>query len=140
MFKYKRILSTILIIVYVLSGTHGTVFQCQSGDHKHAEHHSHDDACKSDSQIITISHIIYHSVVHYIGHLSHDHESCLESPHVVKQTEKKVANNYSALTAIVSFNFKELTFSVKAQLYQETCHFTDSYLKYISLRGPPTVV
>ena len=81
MFKYKRILSSFLIIVYVLSGTHGTVLQCQSGDHQHTEHHTHDDACKSDSQLITVSHNIYHSVVHFIVHLSHDHESCLESPH-----------------------------------------------------------
>lgn len=144
MFKYKRILSSFLIIVYVLSGAHGTVFQCQSGDHKHAEHHSHehhshDDVCKSDSQLITVSHNIYHSVIHFIDHLSHDHESCLESSHVVKQT-KKIVNSYPALTAIIPLNLKELSFSVKAQLNEVKCHFTDAYLQYTSLRGPPTVV
>lgn len=136
---FKRILSILLLSIYVLSSTHGATLHCQDSDHQHDKHnhdnHSHEQHEGSDQ--ISISHSIFHSVVHFIEHLAHDHDSCLE----ILFVDNDNSNNYNSGLALFRPNrlmFSEFTIKTFSNSIENA--YSNIYLVHSLLRGPPAIV
>lgn len=134
--NFKKILSFILLSIYVLSSTHGAVTHCHDSNHDHTEHsHDHDD--HEGSPQISVSHGILHSVVHFIEHLAHSYDSCLDI--LVVDTDN--SNNHNSDVAILWIERLKLTeFAIISYASVTTTRYTHIYLIHSSLRGPPSIV
>ncbi|MFT4565062.1 MAG: hypothetical protein ACJA1A_002639 [Saprospiraceae bacterium] len=135
---FRRILSLFLLSIYVLSGAHGAIVQCEDSNHQHEKHnheHSHDHHEGNDE--ISVSHSIIHSVVHFIEHLAHDHDNCIK----VLVVDNDNSNNYNSDIAAFRSECKRiLTFTIKNYPNSKRNGYSSVYLVHSSLRGPPAIV
>lgn len=133
---FKKLLSFFLLSIYVLTSAHGAKLHCQDNNHKHAEH-SHDHHHHHDhdgSHLISVSHVLFHSVVHFIEHLAHSHDSCLK----VLVVDNDNSNNYNFDIAVLWTNrIKFSEFNLKCYSYSIINGYSNVYLINSSLRGPP---
>ena len=139
--NFKKILSFILLSIYVLSSTHGAVTHCHDSNHDHTEHshdhHSHDHDDHEGSPQISVSHGILHSVVHFIEHLAHSHDSCLD----ILVVDNDNSNSYNSTVAVLWNEPLDLPEStLKSYPYSAFTRYTHIYLIHSSLRGPPSIV
>ena len=141
---YRKILSHLLLTLYVISGAHGAVTHCHDSSHEHVEHsHGHEDHDHDGEEISflhSVTHEITHSFAHFIEHAGNDHECC-DIALLVEVDTVKTASSPNAILAIIwkptsKFLLKQNT----CKTYYLTEHYKEIFLSLSSLRGPPTIV
>ena len=138
----NNIRSYILLILYVLSGTHGALNHCNDSSHKHIEHsHNHDHHEEEISFLHSVTHSIIHSVAHLIEHSANDHDCCNIAALMVEVDTVNTANTTntevaSILKPRIKFLFKQN--GCKEQYIAD--HYKQIFLSLSSLRGPPSIV
>lgn len=140
----KNIQSYLLLILYVLSGTHGAAVHCHDSDHSHLEHsHNHEGHHHEGEEISflhSVTHDFIHSIAHFIEHSANDHDCCDKALMVGFDTVK-ISNSFNS--AIATTCKQKSKFHLK-QNRCKTGYIADPYiqifLSYSSLRGPPSIV
>lgn len=145
---YRKILSYLLLTLYVISGAHGAVTHCHDSSHEHVEHshshehhdydHDHDGA--RISFLHSLTHEILHVVAHFIEHSLNDHECC-NIALLVEVDTVKTASATNGISAIIwkstsKFPLKQNT----CKTYYLTDHYKEIFLCLSSLRGPPSIL
>ena len=144
MFKYKIILSYLLISVYVLSALHGAVDHCQDIGHNHVAHNhgheGHDHGEDDISFIHSVTHELIHSVSHLIEHSSHKHDCCDETL-MTNVNNVKNSLSFNAIIGIIENSIsQDYPIINKCQTLYFPDHYKEIYLSCASQRGPPSIV
>ena len=136
---FKKILSYLLISIYALSSAHGAIPHIYDNNHQHEEHnhHSHNHSEHEENPLIQVSHVIFHSVVHFIETLSHCHNTCDE---LIAVELGSIVPYVHGSTITLSTKDGLIKYSPRGNTLLEKCKFTNLYLINSSLRGPPSIV
>ena len=140
---YRKILSYILLTLYVISGAHGAVTHCHDNSHVHVEHsHSHEghDNEEEISFLHSVTHEIIHSFAHFIEHTANDHECCDIELMVKVDTVKTGSTPNAALVTIRNPKSKFLSNQNRYKSYYIADYYQEIFLSLSSMRGPPSVV
>ena len=125
----------------MLTSAHGAIAHNHDSNHHHEDHshdqHSHDHHKHNGNHLIKVTHGIFHSVVHFIENLSHNHDASNE-PIFIENPNLR----HHICGASISFAQQEtlLEYSPKCYSSESISRYSKIYLINSSLRGPPTIV
>ena len=141
--QYKKILSYFLLFTFLLSGVHGATTHCHDSDHHHIEHdetnHAHNHEGECDNPLQFVAHEMYHYVAHLLEHQANDHLCCFEVIPIENRNDVKTSDFNSD---IVGHQLNKIILPVsnlKANYFTSLGSWSNIYLTYPSLRGPPTI-